>query len=93
MFNHVDLKYDYSLSVIPGTEVSQKLVTGYDESIKITNYYIEKSSDLLEYLSVYETGLVLYLKQNSTKIVIKSNKQFITGDDGNLHLADEENKK
>lgn len=92
MFSHVDLKYDYSLSSISGAEVSQKLVTDYDESIKVTNYYIEKSSNLLEYLSVYETGLVLYLKQTKSEIKVKSNKPFIADDDGNLHLVDEENK-
>ncbi len=92
MFNHVDLKYDYSLSSISGAEVSRNLVTDYDESIKVTNYYVEKSSDLLEYLSVYETGLVLYLKQTESEIKVKSNKPFIAGDDGNLHLVDEENK-
>ena len=92
MFNHVDLKYYYSLSSISGAEVSRNLVTDYDESIKVTNYYVEKSSDLLEYLSVYETGLVLYLKQTESEIKVKSNKPFIAGDDGNLHLVDEENK-
>lgn len=93
MFSHVNLKYDYSLSSISGAEVTQKLVTDYDNSIKVTNYYIGKSSSLLEYLSVYETGLAVYIKQTSLGIKVKSNKQFIAGNDGNLHLADEGNKK
>lgn len=92
MFNHVFLRYDYSLTAISGADVNQDLVTGYSKDVKVTDYIINKSPNLIENLLVYDTGLVIYTKTSASKVTVKTNKRFIPGDDGKLHLDDAESK-
>ncbi|WP_054653998.1 hypothetical protein [Limosilactobacillus equigenerosi] len=88
MFEHVNLDYDYSNYGFPGAEVTQNLKTGYDESVTVKTY-TAKFNDHTAATFVYSTGLVLFTDTYSDKAIIRSNREFKPGDDGNLHLADD----
>lgn len=87
MFEHVNLEYDYSNYDFPGAEVNQKLVTGYDQSVNVTAYTAQFDNHSA-IMSVYSTGLVLFSDVYPDKVVIRTNREFKPGDDGNLHLVD-----
>lgn len=86
MFNYIDLPYEYSLEAVNGTSASQKFITGQNDNVQITVYKILETADQYIAFSVYNTGLVLYVKQSADKITIRTNLEFIPGNDGNYHL-------
>ena len=87
MFEHVNLEYDYLNYGFPGAEVTQKLVTGYDQSVNVTAYTAQFDNHSAT-MSVYSTGLVVFSDVYPDKVVIRTNREFKPGDDGNLHLVD-----
>lgn len=90
MFSHVELPYEYTLKSLPGVSVSQNMVTGYSkEDVSVTDYVLSKNATTAENFFVYSTGLVIYVKATANQSVIKSNRKFIAGNDGNLHLVDD----
>lgn len=87
MFEHVNLEYDYSNNGFPGAEVTKNLVTGYDQSVSVATYTAKFDSHAVTML-VYSTGLVVFVDVYPGRTVIRTNREFKPGDDGNLHLVD-----
>ncbi|KLD54772.1 hypothetical protein AOT41_04005 [Limosilactobacillus fermentum] len=87
MFKHVNLEYDYSNNGFPDAEVTKNLVTGYDQSVNVTTYTAKFDNHVVTML-VYSTGLVFFADVYPGRTVIRTNREFKPGDDGNLHLVD-----
>lgn len=91
MFEYEDLDYVYNLQKSDSLEeVSMDMKTGYDDTVRIHNYHINKDAKKgpLEHFSIYSTGLVIFVRQYADKIYIYSNKEFRLEDDGIFYLVE-----
>ncbi|MEE6650608.1 hypothetical protein [Limosilactobacillus pontis] len=85
--NNEYLSYAQNLTLVNGAEevsVNFKIAHPSD----CTNYVINHTPDLLERVTVYKNGLVIYIKQTSKQILTKSNYPFVDRD-GSLWIMNE----
>ncbi|MCI1700027.1 hypothetical protein [Liquorilactobacillus nagelii] len=88
MHKSVNLKYEYFNQAPSGGGTSTlNLKTGYSNDVNFTSYIIKKTDDEVEFFSLYETGLAIWAHNTSSKVEIKSNKEFRLEDDGTFWLV------
>lgn len=86
--NVFEFEYEYSLS---RPSVGGEASLGFDTPNQgnATTYILEKDKNHIEMLSIYDGGLILHVKQTSSEISCKTNKEFQLQDDGRFLLVSE----
>ena len=91
MFEHIDLENYYSVQTPVGNDtIEMKMKLPGQENAKIKNYYINKDikNGPIEYFTVYDSGIVLFMRQTNKLIEFYTNREFNLMDDGFFYLVD-----
>lgn len=84
MFEHINLDFEFHI-----TTGELNIITNYDDSVLIKNYYVSNTDEVKEWFSVYSTGLVIYTKQLAGEVTTKSNMKFEMNDNQEFVLVSE----
>lgn len=91
MFTYENLDFHYSVSApVGGGTAEVILVTDYPKDTNVKTYIIndDKLNGVVESLSVYETGLVVYSRVTPSTAENRTNKEFVMQEDGTFKLFD-----